>query len=565
MSGRRRRPTRSMPSEKSAGTTSISWLAHGSLEVPVPAAMSRMRSPGLRVDGLDDGAAPQPVLAEREDVVGDVVLLGDGVEHRRDVDRLLVQLRTGHALILAPAARAALASRVARPTRRGGRAFGRRVAPMSTLPAPGAPSPSAGPTVVVRTVPLDAADSLLAYLPSDRPHDELLSWVRRGEGLVGWGTALTFEAGATTASARPRRGGARSRARGGARRGRAAGHRARCFGSFPFAADSPSPPASSCRRRSSAAVTGRGGSRPVSLDPQLTLLETPSSQAIPSRRETWRSPTVRVSPAALRACGRRGRAAHRRGRGRQGRPRPRPRARRHRAPSTPAGCCAGSPSATRTPGCSRSPASSAPPRSCSCAATRASSPPGCSPGRSAGPATTRRTSRSPPRWPGRRRTSRSTSTPSAPSPRPCPALLLDERARGPFVLHLPNVMHLATDVAAVGADDASSLTLAASLHPSAAVGGTPTAARPSSSSASSSRWTGAATPGPSAGWTPRRRRVGHRPAQRRVRRRGPVADHAVCRVRHRRRLGPRVRGGRVQRQAHPDARRAGERVNGSRR
>jgi menaquinone-specific isochorismate synthase len=44
----------------------------------------------------------------------------------------------------------------------------------------------------------------------------------------------------------------------------------------------------------------------------------------------------------------------------------------------------------------------------------------------------------------------------------------------PFVLHLPNVMHLATDVAAVSADDASSLTLAASLHPSAAVGGTPT-------------------------------------------------------------------------------------------
>src|SRR6478736_7897829 len=45
----------------------------------------------------------------------------------------------------------------------------------------------------------------------------------------------------------------------------------------------------------------------------------------------------------------------------------------------------------------------------------------------------------------------------------------------PFVLHLPNVMHLATDVAAVSVDDASSLTLAASLHPSAAVGGTPTA------------------------------------------------------------------------------------------
>jgi menaquinone-specific isochorismate synthase len=47
----------------------------------------------------------------------------------------------------------------------------------------------------------------------------------------------------------------------------------------------------------------------------------------------------------------------------------------------------------------------------------------------------------------------------------------------PFVLHLPNVMHLASDVAGVvhDASTVSSLQLAASLHPSAAVGGTPTA------------------------------------------------------------------------------------------
>ncbi|MEJ7634578.1 isochorismate synthase [Aeromicrobium sp.] len=44
----------------------------------------------------------------------------------------------------------------------------------------------------------------------------------------------------------------------------------------------------------------------------------------------------------------------------------------------------------------------------------------------------------------------------------------------PFVLHLPNVMHLASDVTGVIRDDASALSLAASLHPSAAVGGTPT-------------------------------------------------------------------------------------------
>jgi menaquinone-specific isochorismate synthase len=44
----------------------------------------------------------------------------------------------------------------------------------------------------------------------------------------------------------------------------------------------------------------------------------------------------------------------------------------------------------------------------------------------------------------------------------------------PFVLHLSNVMHLATDVAGVLIDHATSLALAASLHPSAAVCGTPT-------------------------------------------------------------------------------------------
>jgi menaquinone-specific isochorismate synthase len=46
----------------------------------------------------------------------------------------------------------------------------------------------------------------------------------------------------------------------------------------------------------------------------------------------------------------------------------------------------------------------------------------------------------------------------------------------PFVLHLANVMHLATDVTGVLADGSTSLELAAALHPSAAVCGTPTTA-----------------------------------------------------------------------------------------
>jgi menaquinone-specific isochorismate synthase len=44
----------------------------------------------------------------------------------------------------------------------------------------------------------------------------------------------------------------------------------------------------------------------------------------------------------------------------------------------------------------------------------------------------------------------------------------------PFVLHLPNVMHLATDVAGRIDSDTTALGLAEALHPSAAVGGTPT-------------------------------------------------------------------------------------------
>ena len=44
----------------------------------------------------------------------------------------------------------------------------------------------------------------------------------------------------------------------------------------------------------------------------------------------------------------------------------------------------------------------------------------------------------------------------------------------PYVLELPNVLHLATDVTGVASSGASSLALVAALHPSAAVCGTPT-------------------------------------------------------------------------------------------
>ncbi|MBC7551010.1 MAG: isochorismate synthase [Cellulomonas sp.] len=58
---------------------------------------------------------------------------------------------------------------------------------MSTLPthaADAVPQP-----LVVRTVAIADAGTLLALLPADAP----LAWVRRGDGLVGWGEALRFE------------------------------------------------------------------------------------------------------------------------------------------------------------------------------------------------------------------------------------------------------------------------------------------------------------------------------------------------------------------------------------
>ena len=55
---------------------------------------------------------------------------------------------------------------------------------MTSIPV-GHPAPS----LVVRTVAVDDPGDLLALLPADAPTEELVAWVRRGEGLVGWGDA----------------------------------------------------------------------------------------------------------------------------------------------------------------------------------------------------------------------------------------------------------------------------------------------------------------------------------------------------------------------------------------
>ena len=135
--------------------------------------------------------------------------------------------------------------------------------------------------------------------------------------------------------------------------------------------------------------------------------------------------------------------------------------------------------ATRCAGPSTSTGCSARRPRCWSAASAAWSPHGCSPAPSGAPATTARPR--PGRHPGpvvkdleeHEYAVRSVADALEPH---CSSMNVPE---APFVLHLPNVMHLATDVAGVVHDAAtvSSLELAEALHPSAAVGGTPDAGR----------------------------------------------------------------------------------------
>ena len=123
----------------------------------------------------------------------------------------------------------------------------------------------------------------------------------------------------------------------------------------------------------------------------------------------------------------------------------------------------------------------------------------------------------------------------------------------PFVLHLSNVMHLATDVAGVLADHSTSLALAASLHPSAAVCGTPDDRRRPAPHRARGHGPGTVCRSRRLDGRGRRRRVGHRPTVRRIRGAGPVLDAAVRRMRDRGRVRPGLGGRRVRRQARPDA------------
>ena len=126
----------------------------------------------------------------------------------------------------------------------------------------------------------------------------------------------------------------------------------------------------------------------------------------------------------------------------------------------------------------------------------------------------------------------------------------------PFVLHLPNVMHLATDVAGVVARPATARRWSSPRRctPSAAVGGTPTEVAAALIAEIEGMDRGRYAGPVGLDGRRRRRRVGHRAAL------APSVDGdrrpAVRRLRHRRRLRPRGRARRGAGQVRPDARRA---------
>jgi len=347
---------------------------------------------------------------------------------------------------------------------------------MSSLPAPGGPPPSAAPTVVVRTVPFNTDESLLAYLPAEEAPGDVVSWVRRGEGLVGWGQALTF-----TASGPDRFRASEAWWRSVASRAvvrdevETPGTGLVCFGSFPFADDS----ADSARLVVPSTIVGRRDGRgwvtTVALEPQLSPVEIPSPAMGPAAPNGVTFADGSVSPSDY---------AHSVAEA----------VRRINAGDLDKVVLARDLLATATePIDSRWILRRLAERYENTWVFAVAGLLGATPEllvrRDQGlitsrvlAGTIRRTgddeadlalaaslARSSKDLEEHEYAVRSVADALAPH---CSSMNVPE---SPFVLHLPNVMHLATDVAAVSADDATSLTLAASLHPSAAVGGTPTA------------------------------------------------------------------------------------------
>ncbi|WP_159791719.1 isochorismate synthase [Puerhibacterium puerhi] len=74
------------------------------------------------------------------------------------------------------------------------RPTGHDASPLTGRPAPGGrPDGAAEPQLVVRTTAIDALPDDLTALVDLLPDDRPLAWVRRGDGIVGWGEALRIE------------------------------------------------------------------------------------------------------------------------------------------------------------------------------------------------------------------------------------------------------------------------------------------------------------------------------------------------------------------------------------
>src|SRR5664279_2784129 len=193
-SGRRRLPTRSIPREKSAGTTLAPALAKGSLLVPVPAAISSTVSPLLaptvsRTNRRQRLSWPRDstslVRSYFAATSSNIAATSLGCLSR--LARVMVSSSLMTQLLAPAAGHAPLCAAAV---------VGLTV--VTSLPQSEptrAKSPAAHvPTLVARMVTIDDPGDLLSLIPQALDPEQVSSWVRHGEGLVGWGRALGFRA-----------------------------------------------------------------------------------------------------------------------------------------------------------------------------------------------------------------------------------------------------------------------------------------------------------------------------------------------------------------------------------
>ena len=419
---------------------------------------------------------------------------------------------------------------------------------MSTGPGDAIPSVSATPRAVpahrlVRTQPVDLVGTLLQRLPRA---DGALAWVADGDGLVGWGEAARIEVSGPDRFEQARdwwRAFVASCTVDDEVGVRGSGPVA--FGSFSFAPTGTSVlvvPQVTLGRRAGTHLADDGRrpaaarvARPRALTRRAALLPRPGlGDRLP-----------RVGGASRRAA-----AGRRAG---QGGPRPRPAWRPPTGTSTRASSWPASPPPTPAAGRTPSTVSSARPLSCTSAATATGSCRGCWPVRPRGAATTSRTTTGSTPCCTRRR--------SAAEHQYAVESLVDalsphvrdlEAPAEPHALELSNVTHLATDVVASLNDGSDVLDLVAAVHPTAAVGGTPTdvalGVLGELEAMDRGRYAGPI------GWVDARGDGEWGIALRCAQLDGPDRA-AVRRLRHRRRLRPRRRGARGPVQARPRPRR----------